>query len=178
MFRIKNIMPGEYYASDAGEGISTILGSCISVCLYDEVAGLGGMNHFLLPSGMNEQYASTRYGISAMEKLILNMQLLGGDRDKLKAKVFGGGNVLPLKITTKSVGERNIDFIRGYLKTEKIPVISEDVGGVFSRKVLFNTGDFSVKLSKTKVDNSLVNNEEEYLEHINHLKDDTQIIYF
>lgn len=180
------IMPGEYYVSTKGELISTLLGSCISVCLYDSIAGLGGMNHFLLPestgknSNGNEEglYRATRYGVSAMEVLILKLQVNGADRERLQAKVFGGGHVLSLKHSPLGVGERNIRFIRDYLRTEGIKVANQDTGGEYSRKVLFNTEDFSVRLSKIPVDSTIAQNEEEYFKRISRMQKKTEVVYF
>lgn len=181
------IMPGEFYAAKDNELISTLLGSCIAVCLYDLKSGVGGMNHFLLPeyagrkeNGGNGQglYSSARYGVSAMEHLILEMQLQGADRTSLHAKVFGGGHVLSIGHSPNGVGERNIRFIREYLKTEKIKVVSEDTGGDFSRKILFNTEDYSVRLSKIPVDSTITRNEEEYMDRIKQMQKKTEVVYF
>lgn len=180
------IMPGEYYVSTKGELISTLLGSCISVCLFDRVAKIGGMNHFLLPKSTGKSsngngeglYGATRYGISAMEVLILKLQVNGADRDRLQAKVFGGGHVLSLDHSPLGVGERNIRFIGEYLEREKIRIVNQDTGGDFSRKVLFNTEDFSVRLSKIPVDSSIIHNEEEYFKRISRMQKKTEVVYF
>lgn len=176
-------MPGEYYSSVEKELISTLLGSCVAVCLYDEKRGIGGMNHFLLPSSSEKNadgglYSSARYGVNAMESLILQMQLKGADRNRLTAKVFGGGNVLSVRISADSVGERNIRFIDDYLKTERINVLSRDVGGDFSRKILFNTEDYTVKLTKTPVNATVAHDEEEYMKRLAKMHQSTQTIYF
>ncbi|MBN2659388.1 MAG: hypothetical protein JXR86_20195 [Spirochaetales bacterium] len=178
---VMTIMPGEYYISTEKELISTLLGSCIAVCLYENKAGIGGMNHFLLPeySGKSgDLYSSARYGVSAMEILIMKMQLKGADRDRIQAKVFGGGNVLSLSQSPDRVGERNIRFIHDYLKTESIKIVSEDTGDYFSRKVLFNTEDFSVRLSKVPVDSTVVHSEEDYFKRITRMQEKTEIVYF
>src|SRR5580658_1868975 len=85
---------GEIFASREPAVVRTVLGSCIAVCLRDPVAGVGGMNHFLLPYGGHNELASARYGIHAMELLINDCMKVGADRAKLEAKVFGGGHVL------------------------------------------------------------------------------------
>lgn len=182
---VVTIMPGELYVSGGDELISTLLGSCISVCLFDANTNIGGMNHFLLPhrsvagkTVQDDLYDSSRYGVHAMETLILKMQLKGADRQNLMAKVFGGGNVLSIKNSSMSVGDRNIEFTREYLKTEKIPIVGEDTGGDFSRKVLLRSGDFSVQLNKTPVDSTITQDEEEYMKKLNRLKEGTQVIYF
>lgn len=178
---VVTIMPGEYYVSSTGEYISTLLGSCISVCLFDPKAQIAGMNHFLLPqyNGKDRNlYSSSRYGVSAMETLIMKMQLKGVDRDRLQAKIFGGGNVLSLTQSPERVGERNISFIHEYMNTEGISVISEDTGGSFSRKVLLNSKDFSVKLNKVPVDSTIVHTEEDYVNRLTKMQEKTEIVYF
>jgi len=120
--------------------LDTVLGSCIATCLYDPVAGIGGMNHFMLPDGADpENPTSTRYGVNAMELLISHLMKLGADRRRFQAKVFGGGHVLKIRESLNGVPQRNIDFARRFLETEQIPVIREDVGGYQPRRVLFHT---------------------------------------
>jgi len=120
--------------------LDTVLGSCIAACLYDPVAGIGGMNHFMLPDGADpENPTSTRYGVNAMELLISHLMKLGADRRRFQAKVFGGGHVLKIRESLDGVPQRNIDFARRFLETEQIPVIREDVGGYQPRRVLFHT---------------------------------------
>ena len=90
------ILPGEYFATDGDMALVTVLGSCVAACLRDPVAGVGGMNHFMLPrddtSGALSR--SARYGAYAMEVLINQLMRMGARRERLEAKVFGGGNVL------------------------------------------------------------------------------------
>jgi chemotaxis protein CheD len=120
--------------------LDTVLGSCIAACLYDPVAGIGGMNHFMLPEGADpENPTSTRYGVNAMELLISHLMKLGGERRRFQAKVFGGGHVLKIRESLDGVPQRNIDFVRRFLETEQIPVVKEDVGGYQPRRVLFHT---------------------------------------
>lgn len=131
-----SIIVGEVFASDKPVWISTLLGSCISACLYDEQAGVGGMNHFLLPLGTDERSAAT-YGIHAMELLINQIMQLGGDRRRLKAKIFGGANVLKSVTAADNTGERNTRFVREFLDLESIPVVAELIGGNAAVQVQF-----------------------------------------
>ena len=120
--------------------LDTVLGSCISACLYDPVSGIGGMNHFMLPEGADpENPTSARYGVNAMELLISQLMKLGGERRRFQAKIFGGGHVLKIRESLDGVPQRNIDFVRRFLETEQIPVVREDVGGYQPRRVLFHT---------------------------------------
>jgi chemotaxis protein CheD len=106
------------------------------VCLWDRVARVGGMNHFMLPDNGGGGNDSGRYGSYAMEMLINELLKMGATRSTLEAKVFGGGAVLA-GMTSLNVGERNTDFVMDYLKTERIPVVSKDVMDIYPRKVCF-----------------------------------------
>jgi len=124
--------------------LDTVLGSCISACIFDERMGVGGMNHFMLPESADDRNPmSTRYGVYAMELLINELMKLGASRNRIKAKIFGGGHVLKIRESLDGVPQRNIDFINKFLETERIPVVGRDVGGYHSRRVLFyaKTGD-------------------------------------
>lgn len=120
--------------------LDTVLGSCIAACMYDPVAGIGGMNHFMLPDGIDpDNPTSTRYGVNAMELLITDLVKQGGNRKRLRAKIFGGGHVLKVRENLNGVPQRNIQFVRRFLDTEQVPIVTEDVGGYQPRRVLFHT---------------------------------------
>jgi chemotaxis protein CheD len=127
------VLPGEYFVASEDIPIMTTLGSCIATCLCDRQAGVGGLNHFLLPDGDDD---SGRYGAYAMELLINAMMQRGASRSSLEAKVFGGGQVLA-GMSRMNIGERNTRFVLEYLRAERIPVISKDVLDVHPRKVCF-----------------------------------------
>lgn len=129
------VLPGEYFVARESLVIMTVLGSCIAACLWDSRMHVGGMNHFMLPEADGGD-ASGRYGSYAMELLINEMMKLGARRETLQAKIFGGGQVMA-NFTTTNVGERNTRFVRDYLATERIPVVSEDVLDICPRKVVF-----------------------------------------
>jgi chemotaxis protein CheD len=136
------ILPGELYVTSSAEMIVTVLGSCVSVCLRDTVAQVGGMNHFMLPEGAGDggrwderdQRPSARYGLHAMEQLIEAMQRFGARRDRLEAKLFGGGRVLE---RMADVGATNIAFARDWLQRQGLRVLAEDVGDVYARKLYY-----------------------------------------
>lgn len=143
------ILPGEYYYTSKDMLIVTVLGSCVSACIRDRVKGLGGMNHFMLPDGGepgNPVSASMRYGTYAMEVLINDLLKAGARREHLEAKVFGGGAVLR-GFSAMNVGERNAAFVQQFLKTERIPILAEDLNDIYPRKVYFfpRTGKVLVK---------------------------------
>jgi len=119
--------------------LSTVLGSCISACVRDRVAGIGGMNHFLLAeqsgSAKDRYGASARYGAYAMEQLINTVLSRGtGRKGNLEIKVFGGGNI---NSALNDVGAKNIEFVRQFLADEGYTLSGEDMGGTFARRVLF-----------------------------------------
>ncbi len=154
------ISPGEYYASVEDVIISTLLGSCVAACLYDPVRQIMGMNHFLLSNpryARRMPFAATeagRYGIHAMELLINAMFKLGARRENIYAKAFGGASLLQLRTADNfsCVGEVNVRFIREFLENEKIPLVSEDLGGESGRVVHFCSGSFSVYVRKIRKD--------------------------
>lgn len=127
------VLPGEYYVDDEDLLVMTTLGSCIAACLWDGRARVGGMNHFMLPDGEGD---SGRYGAYAMELLINRLLKSGAARERLEAKVFGGGRVIA-GLDSAQVGERNTRFVLDYLRAERIPVVSKDVLDAFPRKVCF-----------------------------------------
>ena len=130
---------GGVYASRQPMVVKTLLGSCIAVCLHDRVASVGGMNHFMLPSGGGAGEDAGRFGVHAMDLLIGAIMKAGGDRRRFGAKVFGGANVLDIGGTTGDIGRQNIEFIQAFLRDEGIPLLNSDVGGHVARQVHFHT---------------------------------------
>ncbi len=132
------ILPGEYYVTRSEEVITTVLGSCISACIRDPSAQVGGMNHFMLPedssSGDGNRWLdpvaglATRYGSHAMESLINELMKLGASRSRFEIKLFGAGRILA---SVTDVGARNIAFVHEYLKTEGLRALAEDLGDIF-----------------------------------------------
>jgi chemotaxis protein CheD len=162
--------PGEYYASSEDEIISTVLGSCIAVALYDPMKRVGGLNHFMLPGALDDNgklmSETGKYGVFAMEFLINELMKLGSKRQDLVAKVFGGGHVLRgSELHVSRVPEGNIEFAYTYLNTEKITVESADVGGTTARKIFFYPQTFKVLLKRITgtLITSVEHEEEEYL---------------
>ena len=135
---IITVAPGEHEITSAkDEIVATVLGSCISVCMRDPQAGVGGMNHFLLP-GSAEAMASggdaTRYGVHLMELLINGLLKQGARRDRLEAKIFGGAKTIA---RFSNVGEQNAAFAMQFLRDEGIRVVGSSTGGEFGRKLEF-----------------------------------------
>lgn len=153
-FKRITIYIGGYYVAKEPAVIKTVLGSCISVCLFDNKNKFGGMNHFMLPEmreGENpeDDYNNTRYGIYAMEVLINEIIKLGGKKENLTAKIFGGGHVLSTMTSNiLQVPDKNIRFAKKFLYDEKIPIVSEDIGGMWPRKVFFFNTENKVLMKK------------------------------
>jgi chemotaxis protein methyltransferase CheR len=136
------IIVGEVKASEEPLRVTTLLGSCVAVCLYDAKARIGGMNHFMLPCNHTADVQCATYGVHAMELLINEIMKLGGDRRRLTAKIFGGGDVLGKRITDNpgmTIGEQNIQFALGFLEKDRIPVTAQDLGGITGRQIQFLT---------------------------------------
>lgn len=132
---LMNVVQGEYkIASDPDVVLTTVLGSCVSVCLFDPEKGVGGMNHFLLPGDANSDTSAMRYGANAMELLVNGLLKLGAERYSLKAKVFGGASLLA---NGRQIGRANAAFARGFLEDEGIECIAESTGGEQARRIRF-----------------------------------------
>lgn len=165
------ILPGEYYVTVNDEIIVTVLGSCVSACIRDRVFGIGGMNHFMLPVSKEEQGlmprlgTSARYGNFAMEQMINDILKNGGHRKNLEVKIFGGGRVLK-NMQSIDVGVRNIDFVKEYIREEGLTLLSEDVGDIYPRKVIYNpmTGKVRVKKLKTLHNRTIIERESSYMD--------------
>ena len=166
------ILPGQYHASSGPGTITTVLGSCVSTCLWDPVERIGGMNHFMLPGDAAAPSAtwtaSARFGVYAMEVLINQMTRLGADRRRLVAKVFGGARVLA-GFDKLDVGAKNAEFVLEFLKVEGIPVAAQDLLDVHPRKVHFFPATGKVQMKRLQVtpnDTVLQKREREYLSEV------------
>jgi chemotaxis protein CheD len=138
------LLPGELCAvgGDAPRTLTTILGSCVSVCLWDRRGRGGGMNHFLLPRRGPGVARSGRYGDAAVSMLVSKLLGLGAEREDLRAKVFGGGHVLAsVPAGGRTLGGENVQVALAALREEGVTMVSEDVGGTRGRKLAFNTVD-------------------------------------
>ena len=127
---------GEHHiTSDPSVMLTTVLGSCVAACLTDPLAGVGGMNHFLLPDGAGAGTdAGRRYGAYAMELLINELVKAGARRERLEAKLFGGGRMFN---SLRDVGMANADFAERFLRDEGIPVVGGSLRGPGGRRLHF-----------------------------------------
>ena len=142
--------PGNLFASANPHVVTTILGSCIAVCLFDPTKKIGGINHYMLPLWNGEGLPIPRFGNVAIKKLIEKMEMLGANKRTLKAKVFGGSTIHETSSGLLNVGLRNIDIAKDMLAEERIPIVGSDMGGSRGRRVLFYTDTGSVKMRYIK----------------------------
>ena len=119
--------------------VSTILGSCVSVCLHDPVLGYGAINHYILPYWNGYDLSTMKYGNMSIIRILEELLILGSKYENIVAKVFGGAEVLSGMSTNFHIGKRNIKLANDILKEFGIPVIFSDVGGNKGRKIVFNT---------------------------------------
>ncbi|MDY0136049.1 MAG: chemoreceptor glutamine deamidase CheD [Thiomicrospira sp.] len=166
------ILPGEYYVTRQDERIETVLGSCISACVRDPVAGVGGMNHFMLPVDKNsarglELSDANRYGNYAMENMVNALLRSGARRERLEFKIFGGGRIMS---SMTNIGWYNIGFVFDYIYTEGFKVVSQDIGDVYPRKVMYYplSGRVRVRRLNAMHNQSLVDQESQYFHNIEH----------
>lgn len=144
--QLRNIVQGEFDVSmDPDIVFTTVLGSCVSACLYDADVGIGGINHFLLPDSGGQGQQSVKYGSMAMELLINEMLKSGARRQGIKVKLFGGARIGTLK---NEIGQRNATFAHDYMKREGFEVVSESLGGTQARRLQFKpvTGHARINL--------------------------------
>lgn len=160
------LSPGEYFVTTQDMVLSTVLGSCISACLYDQQSKIGGMNHFMLPSSENSSEFSNecaRFGGYAMHILIRELLKNGARKQNLVAKVFGGGNVQPAMVTSM-IGSQNAKFVKKYLAEQAIPILAEDLEGFYPRKLHFFPRSGRVLLKKLYVsrNSTIAEREQDY----------------
>ncbi len=122
------------------------MGSCVAVCLYDSVLRIGGINHFMLPYWNGQGLASPKYGNIAIDRLVEKMVSLGCLKSNLKAKVFGGGEVIETINNQFQIGERNIKVAQDLLREHGIATIGSSVGGKLGRKLEFDTQTGEVRM--------------------------------
>ncbi|EPG64555.1 chemotaxis protein CheD [Leptospira wolffii] len=162
---------GEFKFSESPVQFRTLLGSCVSVCLYDPFNQFGGMNHILLPGRAEKEggILSARFGINAMELLINEFVKRGTPRSRLQAKIVGGGQTLNLGVQNSPIGDRNVEFVKDFLKSESISLCGLETGGPYYRNLRFMTGTFEafVKRVQVNLQKSFIERQEvEYLRQV------------
>ena len=135
----RNVQPGAWVV-DSEKPLSTLLGSCVAVCLFDPLMKIGGINHFMLPEmgrNKNSDVDSLLSGSYAMEALLNALLIKGAKKLRLQAKAFGGGTIIDTDGGSLSIGMRNANFAKEWLVREGIPLPSSDFLGPWSRKIVF-----------------------------------------
>jgi chemotaxis protein CheD len=136
--------PGQIFVSAESYAVTTILGSCVSACLWDPLTKIGGINHFLLPLEVGAAQASGRFGNLAVRELIQELLTGGVAQGRLRAKLFGGACVLDaFRDRENHLGSKNVQIAREVLSAADIPIVGEDVGGRYGRKLIFHTDNGS-----------------------------------
>jgi len=133
------LFPGALFVDARPHLVTTVLGSCVSVCLWDSVLKVGGINHYLLPLWNGEGLSTPKYGNVAIEKLIAGMLNLGCNKKNVIAKVFGGAALWKNQPGLLRVGERNAELAESLLRENNIPIVGSDLLGEQGRKLIFNT---------------------------------------
>ncbi len=132
----KFIHVGEIFVGIKPTEIVTVLGSCVSVCLYDKVEMIGGMNHYLLPLWNGNGLESPKFGNVAIPKLIENMENIGCLRSNMEAKIFGGANIHRTNSEGQMIGQKNVLIAKEILRAWHIPIKAEDTGGNNGRRIM------------------------------------------
>jgi chemotaxis protein CheD len=146
--RVVYLHPGFVHASPEPTEATTIVGSCVAVCLWDARLRMGGANHFLLPRGGRGALASARFGDVAIHGLVDELVRLGSLKSDLQAKVFGGAAVIEaFRGRDNHLGAQNVELARSVLGELGIPIVALDVEGHRGRKVIFHT-DSGIALVK------------------------------
>ena len=133
------LYPSKIFVSRIPVNVITILGSCVSVCLWDRKERFGGINHFMLPLWNGKELASPKYGNIAIERLMAKMIEYGANKKNLVAKLFGGSESVEFNKSVFHTGKRNIEIAHELLSDEKIQIVNECTGSAFARRILFRT---------------------------------------
>ena len=161
----RTVQPGGWSA-ETDKPMSTLLGSCVAVCLFDPIMRVGGLNHFMLPDMAGKRHGdvdSLLSGNFAMEALLNALLAKGARKARMQAKAFGGGTIIATESSSLSIGMRNADFTKEWLERESIRLVSSDFLGPWSRKILFlpESGDvFCKRLVTTMATAEIIAREE------------------
>lgn len=181
-YEIASILPGEFFVSREPMIVYTVLGSCVSACIRDPIAGVGGMNHFMLPAPQGEDNRdswgeSIRYGSYAMERLINEIMKRGGLKHRLEVKLFGGGNIHGGHFP---VGATNAQWALDYMKAEGLAPITTELGGVHPRKIYYFTesGRVLMKRIERLKNGTILEREAEYRKQLERERDRSDVTLF
>lgn len=180
--QVHMIMPGEHFVSAKPVVIGTLLGSCVSACMWDPELKIGGMNHFMLPdgpTGSSPDGAPARYGLYAMEVLINDLLRRGCERNRLHTKVFGGANITG-NASNEHIGARNARFVLRFLADDGFVPEAADLGGANSRRIYFNTATGMVRVNKVRKvgTDEILALENKYSSSLQQKMSDSDLTYF
>ena len=139
--------PGQLFVAAGPVAVTTILVSCVAVCIWGGMLGIGGINHDLLPCGLRTASTGLRYGNVAIESLLEKLARAGARVSNLRAKLFGGACVLDaMRGKEGHLGDKNVEMARRTLAAVEIPILASDVGGARGRKLIFHSHDGSARV--------------------------------
>jgi chemotaxis protein CheD len=141
-----DVFSGKYIITSAPALLTTILGSCVSVCLWERELTMAGMNHYLLPGTPEDKTGNMDRGITSIRLLIESMLNRKAQIKNLEAKVFGGCNSLNPNCNLFKTGELNVAVAFQVLKEYNIRVNASNVGGCHGRKIVFNSNTGKVRM--------------------------------
>ena len=133
------LLPGELIVTQDTLKISTILGSCVAVCLYDRDRRIAGMNHYMLPINNNNDPNRFRFGDTSLDYMLSQMIKIGAQKNKIIARVYGGSSMFMNTGPGFNIGRQNVEVALEFLKDNIIQIRSEETGGKTGRKVIFDT---------------------------------------
>lgn len=136
---ITYLRPGEIIVTDGALKITTVLGSCVSVCLFDKDRRIAGMNHYMMPRKQAGDTLIHKYGDTSLEDMLKKMIILGARQEKVEAWIFGGSSMFIKKVKGFNIGEQNILVAQSFLQQYSIPMRNSETGGITGRKVVFDT---------------------------------------
>ena len=137
------LLPSNVFISQRPTEVTTILGSCVAVCVFDASMKLGGINHYMLPLWNGKGFASPKFGNIAIDKLFTSLYARGCKKEDLIIKVFGGSEQMS---SIWNIGGRNIQVIQKYLKNHGLEAKAQNTGGARGRKIIFHTHTGEIKL--------------------------------
>lgn len=151
------VFPGQFLITSVPSLITTVLGSCVSVCLWDKSSGIAGLNHYLLPGNEQDAHGDSNRGFTATRMTVKSMINRHANPELLEAKVFGGSSSLNPESDIFKIGKRNIETAIEVLKEFDIPVVAQHVGGMYGRRIVFNTGTGKVRMRLLKHSSTEIN---------------------
>ncbi|HTF21841.1 MAG TPA: chemotaxis protein CheD [Chryseolinea sp.] len=144
--RKHTVFPGQFFITTVPMLITTVLGSCVSVCLWDKRTKVAAINHYLLPGTSDDLSGDATRGYLSIHLLVRSLRNRQVQLEDIEAKVFGGSHSLHSTSDIYKVGERNASMAFEILKQYGISVVAHHVGGIVGRKIVFNTSNGKVRM--------------------------------